>query len=156
MTATFRNVDVPDRAPVRDWPYEAIVTVIERGLIGDWAQLTREIRRDPWGPVARQVGAYLGYERPRGVAPLLERAIASARAESVASERAEVAREVEELVRRSGLTSSAFAEHIGTSAPRLSTYRAGKVTPSAALLVRMRRLVDRLATEPRASQPRHG
>ncbi|USQ75917.1 helix-turn-helix domain-containing protein [Ornithinimicrobium cryptoxanthini] len=126
------------------WPYEAIVTVIERGLIADWAVLTREIRRDPWGPVARQVSDYLNYERPVGVAPLLERAIGSARRCALQAERAEVARDVNELVNRSGLTSASFAERIGTSASRLSTYRSGKVIPSAALLARMRRLVNRL------------
>ncbi|AXH97754.1 XRE family transcriptional regulator [Ornithinimicrobium avium] len=125
---------------MREWPYEAIVTVLERGLVSDWALLTREIRRDPWGPVARRVGDYLTHDRPRGLAPLLERAVASAREEAARSERAEVAPEVE-LVDRSGLTSSAFAERIGTSASRLSTYRSGIVTPSAAMLVRMRRPV---------------
>lgn len=144
MTVAFRNVDVPPGAPVSEWPYEAVVTVIERGSITDWAVLTREIRFDPWGPVARQVEEYLSYEQPAGVAELFRRAIDSARAEATNSERAEVAREVERLVRRSGLTSSVFAERIGTSASRLSTYRSGKVVPSAALLVRMRRLVEHL------------
>lgn len=144
MTLAFRNVDVPSGAPVSSWPYEAIVTVIERGLIADWAVLTREIRRDPWGPVARQVSDYLSYERPVGVAPLLERAIDAARRDALQAERAEVARDVDELVSRSGLTSASFAERIGTSASRLSTYRSGKVIPSAALLNRMRHLVDRL------------
>ena len=147
MSVTFRNVEVPDGAPVSALPYEAIVTVIERGLIADWAVLSREIRRDPWGPVARQVSDYLGHEQPAGVAPLLERAIDAARRDALLAERAEVARDVDELVRRSGLTSAAFAERIGTSAPRLSTYRTGKVTPSAALLSRMRHLVDRLDDE---------
>lgn len=141
MTVGFRNVDVPEGAPVREWPYEAIVTVLERGLVTDWALLTREMRRDPWGPVARQVEDYLTHDRPQGLTALLERALASAREEMARSERAEVAREVDTLVDRSGLTSSAFAEQIGTSASRLSTYRRGTVTPSAAMLVRMRRLV---------------
>ncbi|MHB1740160.1 MAG: helix-turn-helix domain-containing protein [Actinomycetes bacterium] len=143
MTVAFRNVDVPAGLPVERWPFEAIITVLERGSITDWAALTRAIRADPWGPVARQVEEYLAYERPRGLAPLLERVIEGARTAAEVGERAEVAREVDDLVRRSGLTSSAFAERIGTSASRLSTYRAGRVTPSAALLVRMRRLVGR-------------
>lgn len=148
MTVSFRNVDVPPGTPVSRWPYEAVVTVIERGLLGDWALLTREIRQDPWGPVSRQVTDYLAYEQPSGVASLLERSIVAARAAAHTSERTEVAREVDGLVRRSGLTTAAFAERIGTSAPRLSTYRSGKVTPSAALLVRMRRLVARLTGSP--------
>lgn len=144
MTVSFRNVDVPSGAPPSAWPYEAIVTTIERGLVADWAVLTREIRREPWGPVARRVEEYLSREHPPGVGPLLERAISGARAEAEAAERAEVAREVDDLVHRSGLTSRDFAERIGTSASRLSTYRSGKVTPSAALVVRMRRCVEQV------------
>ena len=33
-----------------------------------------------------------------------------------------------------------FARRLGTSAPRLSTYRSGTVVPSAALMLRMRRV----------------
>ena len=142
MTVSFRNVDVAPGTPVSAWPYEAIVATIERGSIRDWAVLTREVRRDPWGPVARQLEEYLSYERPRGVAALIERVIVSARAEAEADERVTVAREIDDLIRRSGLTLAAFAERVGTSASRLSTYRSGKVTPSAALLVRMRRVSE--------------
>ncbi len=39
-----------------------------------------------------------------------------------------------------------FASRIGTSTSRLSTYAAGKVTPSAALMLRIRRLGLRHAT----------
>jgi len=56
------------------------------------------------------------------------------------ADREEVAAEIADLVTRSGLTRAEFASRIGTSASRLSTYLAGTVTPSAALLVRMRRL----------------
>lgn len=49
MSVAFRNVDVDPDAPVDSWPYEAIVTVIERGAIGDWLLLTRAIDADPWG-----------------------------------------------------------------------------------------------------------
>ncbi|MGF1647054.1 MAG: helix-turn-helix domain-containing protein [Kineosporiaceae bacterium] len=40
---------------------------------------------------------------------------------------------------RSGLTSTEFASRIGTSRSRLSTYASGRVVPSAALMVRIRR-----------------
>jgi transcriptional regulator with XRE-family HTH domain len=39
----------------------------------------------------------------------------------------------------SGLSRAEFAARIGTSPSRLSTYATGKVVPSAAMLVRMRR-----------------
>ena len=43
MTVAFRTVDVDPAAPVEEWPYEALVTVIERGTVGDWVRLTRVI-----------------------------------------------------------------------------------------------------------------
>lgn len=147
MALTFRNVDVDPAAPVDSWPYEAIVTAIERGTIGDWARLTRAIAADPWGPVARQVEDYLSYERPYGVGPLLRRRIAAARHEAAAGERAEVAAAVAGLVERSGLTLTELATRLGTSRSRLSTYRSGAVVPSATFLVRLRRLVDRIEAQ---------
>ena len=145
MGVLFRNVDVPEGAPVDQWPYEALVTAIERGGIRDWALVARRIRQDPWGPVARQVELYLSYAQPWGVGALLRRALDSARAEAEAGERAAVAEEVRALVARSGLSPAEFASRVGTSRSRLSTYRNGRVTPSAAMLVRMRRLVASLS-----------
>lgn len=145
MNVSFRNVELDPTSPVATWPYEAVVTVIERGTIGDWLVLTLEMDRDPWGPVARQIEEYLSYSRPYGVAPLLERAVIRARRQAEASERAEVAATVAGLVTRSGLSMGELAEHIGTSRTRLSTYRSGKVVPSAALLVRLRGVVSQIA-----------
>jgi DNA-binding transcriptional regulator YiaG len=140
---TFRNIDASPDDPVSTWPLEAIQTALERGGLGDWRKLTEEIRAQPWGPVARRVEEVLGYSRPYGVAPAMERAIAGAREETEASEREAVATEVDRLVRASGLSRAEFASLVGTSASRLSTYVTGKVTPSAALLVRMRRTTER-------------
>lgn len=65
MSVAFRNVYVEPGTPADKWPFEAIVTVIERGTLTDWLILTRAIDEDPWGPVARQVEEYLGYASPR-------------------------------------------------------------------------------------------
>lgn len=131
--------------PLSTWPYEALVTLIERGSIRDWARLATAIEADPWGPVARQVEAYLSYESPYGVGPLLTRAVDRARRETDEADRAEVAAEVGRLIESTGLTVSEVAERIGTSRSRLSTYRSGKVTPSAALMVRLRRVAAALS-----------
>lgn len=136
MAVRFRNVDVPK--DVAEWPFEAIVTVIERGTVSDWVRLTREVARDPWGRAARQLEDYLPHaDDPAG---LLRRRLAIARAEAAAADRDQVAQTVRDLVARSGLSQEAFARRIGTSRSRLSTYCSGKVTPSAALLLRMERL----------------
>jgi len=137
-TLTFRNVDVSPEDPVSEWPLEAVQTALERGSLLDWRRLAAEIRAQPWGRVARGVEEVLTYSRPYGVAETMERVIAQAREDTEQAERQAVAAEVDELVRASGASRAEFASMIGTSASRLSTYATGKVTPSAALLHRMR------------------
>ncbi|MGH3427173.1 MAG: XRE family transcriptional regulator [Mycobacteriales bacterium] len=136
----FRNVDASPDDPASNWPLEAIQTALERGGLSHWRRLAEEIRAQPWGPPARRVEEVLRYSRPYGVAEAMERVISLAREAAEASERKAVAAEVDLLVRKSGLARAEFASRIGTSASRLSTYVTGRVTPSAAMLVRMRRL----------------
>lgn len=138
MSVGFRNVEGSPEAPVEQWPYEALAATIERGTLRDWLPIIRAIQDSPWGTVARRVESYLGYAAPYGVGPLLGRAITRARAGAQAREREVVAEEVRSLIRRSGLSSERFAQAIGTSRSRLSTYASGKVVPAATLLVRMR------------------
>lgn len=140
-TLVFRNVDASPDDPVSQWPLEAIQTALERGGLTHWRRLAEAVRAHPWGPVARKLEEVLTYSRPYGVADAFERAIARARADAEASEREAVAQEVERLVAASGLSRAEFAARIGTSPSRLSTYATGKVTPSAALLVRMRQQI---------------
>jgi hypothetical protein len=140
MTALeFRNVDASPDDPVDKWPLEAVQTALERGGISHWKRLASAIRALPWGPVARAVEEVLSYSRPYGVTEAMERVIARAREEVEGAERRAVADEVGLLIRDSGLSRAEFASRIGTSASRLSTYATGKVTPSAALMLRMRR-----------------
>lgn len=141
MTAPIRNVDVPSD-DIATWPYEAIVATIERGTISDWARIGKAIGKDPWGDVARQVEEYLSYADEPAVTGLLQRRIERARREAESEERREVAARVREYIHRSGLTREQFARGAGTSRTRLSTYCSGKVTPSAALMLRMSRLAD--------------
>lgn len=135
----FRNVQADPADPVETWPFEALVTALERGGFRDWQRVAAAIERDPWGEVAADVQAYLSYEQPYGVGPLMTSVIAAARASAQGDEKATVAARVRELVTSSGLTRRGFAEAVGTSATRLSTYCTGSVTPSAALLLRMER-----------------
>lgn len=135
----FRNVDASPADDISTWPYEALVTVIDRGLVSDWHPVFAELRRSPWGRVARRVEHYLSYRDPDGVSTLFTLAIERARADADQAERSEVASRVRAAVSRSGLTNREFAKLVGTSASRLSTYLSGKVTPSAAMLVRIER-----------------
>jgi len=55
-------------------------------------------------------------------------------------EREEVAAALRSALKKSGLTQSDFARHLGTSATRLSTYLSGSTIPSAAIYLRALRL----------------
>jgi DNA-binding transcriptional regulator YiaG len=142
MTTTlkFRNIDASPDDPVETWPFEGILAAVERGALPDWRRLAAAIRADPWGPVAHQVLEAVHLSHPYGTTELLEGVVARARQLAADSERADVASEVRGLVARSGLSKHDFAERIGTSRSRLSTYMSGKVVPSATLMVRMRRV----------------
>lgn len=146
MPVVFRNVDASPDDDVRTWPYEALVTVIDRGLVGDWGPIFAEVRRSPWGRVARRVEQYLSYREPDGVSMLFALAIERARDDADQRDRTEVAARVRDAIDRSGLTNREFARLVGTSASRLSTYLSGKVTPSAAMLVRIERASRALGT----------
>ena len=136
----FRNIDASPDDPVETWPFEGVLAAVERGTLPDWRRLAAAIQADPWGPVAHQVLEAIRLSHPYGTAELLEGVVARARKLAADSERADVASEVQALVARSGLSKHDFAERIGTSRSRLSTYMSGKVVPSATLMVRMRRV----------------
>lgn len=144
----FRNIDASPGDPVDTWPFEGILAAVERGTLPDWRRLAKAINADPWGPLAQQVLEAIRFSHPYGTAELLEGVVARARNLAADSEREEVASEVGELVKRSGLSRQEFAERIGTSRTRLSTYVSGKVVPSAALMVRMRRVAINVGPTP--------
>ena len=147
MPLAFRNLTITPDAPVAEWPTEAVQTALDRGDLRDWRRIAAELRRDPWGRTARQVEEVLSHSRPYGAAELMDGLLEQSRRRAEGEEREEVAAEVRLAVARSGLSKAHFAARIGTSPSRLSTYLSGKVTPSAALIVRMRRLADRLSAQ---------
>lgn len=134
----FRNIETLPGQPVKEWPGEAVLAALERGSLSDWRRIAAEIRDEPWGPVARKVEQALQVSRPYGVATLMETVLERARRRAERHERDQVAAEIARLVAASGLNRAEFARAIGTSPSRLSTYLSGQVTPSAALMVRMR------------------
>ena len=136
----FRNITASAEDPVETWPFEGILAAVERGTLPDWRRLAAAIRAAPWGPVARQVLEAVELSRPYGTSELLTAVIERARQDIADAEREQVAGEISNLVAQSGLSRQDFALRLGTSRPRLSTYMSGKVTPSAALMLRMRRV----------------
>ena len=86
----FRNVDALPSDDVRTWPFEALVTTIDRGLVGDWKPVFAEIRRSPWGPVARRVERLVSKRTRDAVGTLFSLAIDRARNRVEAGDRNEV------------------------------------------------------------------
>ncbi|MGH3646302.1 MAG: helix-turn-helix domain-containing protein [Micromonosporaceae bacterium] len=142
MSLAFRNLTISPQDPVAIWPAEAIQAALERGDLGHWQRIVAELKREPWGHAARRLEEVLGYSRPYGVADAMAAVLQRIRTRTENDERAEVAAEFRHAITESGLSRAEFASRIGTSPSRLSTYATGKVTPSAALMVRIRRLLE--------------
>lgn len=139
----FRNIDADPSDPVETWPTEGVIAALERGGLSDWRRIAAAVQADPWGPVARRLEDALAATQPYGVVDLMQAVLERAREAAAEDERAEVAGRVASLLDASGLSRAEFAERIGTSTSRLSTYLSGKVAPSSTLMVRMERVARR-------------
>lgn len=160
MTLTSEAKGGPDAAgttppadtPVEFWSTSAIRAALETDDLTVWQRIVVAIKRDPYGRTARQVEEVLEATQPFGVAKALTEVLARTRAHLEANECEEVARQIRVLLERSGLGVPEFASRIGVRADELSAYLEGITSPSASLLVRMRRLSDRFA-KIRATRP---
>ncbi|MGV0635717.1 XRE family transcriptional regulator [Mycolicibacillus trivialis] len=129
--------------PVEFWPTAAIRSALENGDISVWKRIVVALKRDPYGRTARQVEEVLAGSRPYGISKALSEVLERTRAHLEANERAEVARHVQLLIDRSGLGHPEFASRIGVPTEELAAYLDATVSPSASLMIRMRRLSDR-------------
>jgi hypothetical protein len=128
---------------VEFWSTAAVRAAMEGGDIATWKRIAAALKRDPYGRTARQVEEVLEGTRPLGISKALSEVLDRARAHLEANERAEVARHVQLLMDRSGLAPQEFASRIGVRPDELAAYLDGSVSPSASLMIRMRRLSDR-------------
>lgn len=129
--------------PVEFWSTTAIFSAMESGDIAVWKRIATALKRDPYGRTARQVEEILRNTPPSGIFPALSEVLDQARRQLELSERTEVARHVQLLIDRSGLGTREFASRIGITAEDLIVYLDGALSPSASLMLRMRRLSDR-------------
>lgn len=129
--------------PVEFWPTTAIRAAVRGGDIATWKRIAAALKRDPYGRTARQVEEVLDGARPYGISKALWEVLERARAHLEANERAEAARHVRLLIDRSGLGEREFASRIGVDAEELAAFADGSTSPTAALMIRMRRLSDR-------------
>jgi hypothetical protein len=143
-----------DGRPVEFWPTAAIRLAIETGDLAVWQRIVGALKRDPYGRTARQVEEVLETTSSQGITTALNEVLARARVLLEADERAEVSRQVRQLLERSGLGHREFSSRIGVSTADLTSYLDGAASPSATQLVRMQRLADRFSKmRTRRTQP---
>ncbi len=141
-TISFRNLDLNPSTPPSAWPAEAIQTVIERGSLTDWRVLAGEIRRSPWGRVARVVEQVTSWAENPGVDDVLARVVSAARQDVVDRGRQRWADHLRKLRTATGLSMRAFAALAGTSASRLSDYENARVAPTTDVVARLEHAAD--------------
>lgn len=133
--------------PVEFWSTAAIRSALTSGDIDTWQQIAGALKRDPYGRTARQVEEVLNATGHHGINKALQEVLDRARAHLEADERDEVARHIRLLIDRSGLTLQEFASRIGVCDSDLADYLAAKTSPSASMMIRMRRLSDRFVKQ---------
>lgn len=132
----------PDQ-PVEFWSTAAIRSALHGGDIETWKLIAAAVKRDPYGRTARQVEEIFERTPPYGISKALWEVLERARTQLESNERAEVARHMRLLIDRSGLEQQEFASRSGVAPEDLASYLDGSTSPSAALMIRMRRLSDR-------------
>lgn len=138
---SFRNITATPDDPVNQWGFEGLLTAIERGGMKLWDRIAAELRRQPYGAVARLLEEeVIPAMSHQGERELFRQVLVRTRQRWEQEARVEVSERLREHLTRSGLTQREFAAQLGTSASRFSTYLNGKVTPGADLLVRSERL----------------
>lgn len=138
MSVVGRNVELDARslADPNLWPFEAVLSAIERGSLREWRLLAAAINSAPWGPCADAVSTITGWHENPGVDEVFQQIVANARLSADTATRRRFGHWIRSVRERLGLTQREFAELIGTSASRLSTYETGKVAPSIEILGR--------------------
>jgi hypothetical protein len=139
-----RRLEVDNR-PVEFWPTSSIRAALDTDDLTVWQRIVVAIKRDPYGRTARQVEEVLESAQPYGVSKALAEVLLRTREHLEANERAEVGRHVRLLLDRSGLGPQEFASRIGVPTDQFTAYLDGSSSPSASLMIRIRRLSDRFA-----------
>lgn len=135
------DVDPSRPGPLLTTP-EEVVRVWDNGGLRAWRGQVAIIASNPWAPYGSELKELaLAADRPTPV-HAIDEALKVYRSRFERRERELVAREIRQLVAMSGLSQREFAAMAGTSASRLSTYVNGLVTPSATMMVRIRRVSE--------------
>jgi len=134
LTGITRAGRIP---PPRD-PTE-FARLIRHGTVRTWRATLAPLAEHPWSPYGERLAELADDAGLPVVGQSLRECRTVYQLRRQDEEKIAVSREVCRLVALSGVRQSEFAAYVGTSSSRMSTYASGKVTPSAALLLRMRR-----------------
>ena len=130
--------DLPRTPTIRST--EQLMDLIHHGNARRWRAALLPLIESPWGPYGEHIVRLAKDAGHDAIAELLQECRKVFRTRQEQRERDAIAREIRRLVAISGLTQRQFAAQIGTSPSRLSTYVNGRVIPSAAMLLRIRRV----------------
>ena len=138
--------DIDPNDPAR-MPRDAddLAQIVEKRGVREWRKVLAIIAGNPWGPEVTRLADLAREAELPGPASALEWCAKVYRKRFEEAERLEVAKEIRRLVAISGCSQRQFAQYIGTSPSRLSTYVNGLVTPSAAMMLRISRSASALA-----------
>ncbi len=133
----------PDAPGPKLTTVEDVARCADNGGVVGWRGQIAIVAANPWAPYPAELhGLLVDSGRPE-LATALDDLVKHYRDLSEQRDRQLVAREIRRLVAVSGLSQRRFAALCGTSAPRLSTYVNGLVTPSASMMVRFTRVSER-------------
>ncbi len=132
------GIDLDQHLPVIRSQSE-LVGVVDGGSVLEWRHHLAMIGASPWSPYSRHIVELAKKADRPEVAALVREFTAVCREHNKEREREQVAEEVRRLVSASGASQRQFAHWVGTSPSRLSTYISGSVTPSASMMLRMKR-----------------
>ncbi len=131
---------------------EVAVKCADSGGVRAWRAQVAAVAANPWAPYPTELLTLLRDGDRWAAASALELAIRYYRDLADRHDRQLVAREIRRLVAMSGLSQRQFAALCGTSAPRISTYVNGLVTPSAAMMVRFARVSELAQRQSRSAR----
>ena len=130
--------DLPRSPAIRT--NEQLMDMVHHGNARRWRAALLPLIESPWGPYGEHILKLTKEAELDVIVEILEECRKVYRHRQEQRERDAIAREIRRLVAISGLTQRQFASQIGTSPSRLSTYVNGRVIPSAAMLLRIRRV----------------
>ncbi|MCR1784585.1 helix-turn-helix domain-containing protein [Nocardioides carbamazepini] len=139
-----------DAAPAPATSRAAVLRALDEGNVPSWRRQASAIAAEPWaGPGSAWI-ALLDPSRDAFALACLSAHVDRAQRDAAAQERGAVAKHIRRTIAEAGVSQREFAQLIGTSQSRLSTYVSGTVVPSAAMLVRISQAGDGLRRSARS------